>query len=193
MSGKLETLRPMLAQDLDVIQVQGLCVVCTPVGPTDYVREHVRNKCGTICKDVDQMRVCSDPLIRYQLLKFCMNTRLSFLSRNVTPDNMATGCDDNDRAHIGPAHVDNKFVQEVLRAATGDTLKHAPQLTQNWCKLKVQSSHHERGYAITPTAASGLEAFLLCNQQVRRISRKSPSQKRMAARRTGSRRSRHVV
>ena len=62
MSGKLETLRPMLAQDLDVIQVQGLCVVCTPVGPTDYVREHVRNKCGTICKDIDQMRVCADPL-----------------------------------------------------------------------------------------------------------------------------------
>ena len=31
------------------------------------------------------MRVCSDPLIRYQLLKFCMNTRLSFLSRNVIP------------------------------------------------------------------------------------------------------------
>jgi len=157
MSGKLETLRPMLEQSLDVIQVNGLCVVGTPVGPKDYVREYVRNKCGTICKDIDQMRVCADLLIRYQLLKFWMNTRLSFLSRNVTPDNMATDCD--DRAHIGPAHVDNKIVQEVLRAATGDTLMHAPQLTQNWCKLKVQSPHHEGVYAITPTAASGLAAF----------------------------------
>ncbi len=107
----------MIAQSLDVIQVNGLCVVGTPVGPKDYVREYVRSKCGTICKDKDQMRVCADPLIRYQLLKFCMNTRLSFLSRNVIPDNMATDCD--DRAHIGPAHVDNKIVQEVLRAATG--------------------------------------------------------------------------
>ncbi len=69
------------------------------------------------------MRVCADPLIRYQLLKFCMNTRLSFLSRNVIPDNMATDCD--DRAHIGPAHVDNKIVHEVLRTTTGDTLMHA--------------------------------------------------------------------
>jgi len=129
----------------DIIQVNGLCVVGTPVGPKDYVREYVRNKCGTICKDIDQMRVCADPLIRYQLLKFCMNTRLSFLSRNVIPDNMATDCD--DRAHIGPAHVDNKIVQEVLRAATGDTLMHAPQLVQKWCKLKVQSPHHEGGYA----------------------------------------------
>ena len=31
-SGTLETLRPMLAHDLDVIQVQGLCVVGTPMG-----------------------------------------------------------------------------------------------------------------------------------------------------------------
>ena len=127
------------------------------MGPKDYVREYVRNKCGTICKDIDQIRVCADPLIRYQLLKLCMNTRLSFLSRHVIPDNMATDCD--DRAHIGPAHVDNKIVQEVLRAATGDTLMHAPQLVQKWCKLKVQSPHHEGGYVVTPTAASGLAAF----------------------------------
>ena len=79
MSGKLETLCPILAQNSDVIQVNGLCVVGTPVGPKDYVREYVRNKGGTICKDIDQMRICADPLIRYQLLKFCMNTRLSFL------------------------------------------------------------------------------------------------------------------
>ncbi len=77
-----------------------------------------------------------------------MNTCLSFMLRNVIPDNMATDCD--DRAHIGPAHVDNKIVQEVLRAATGDTLMHAPQLVQKWCKLKVQSPHHGGEYAITP-------------------------------------------
>ena len=69
---------------------------------------------------------------------------------------MATDCD--DRAHIGPAHVDNKIVQEVFRAATGDTLMHAPQLVQKQCKLKVHP-HHEGGFAITPTAASGLTAF----------------------------------
>jgi hypothetical protein len=65
------------------------------------------------------MRICSDPLIRYHLLKFCMNTRLTFLSRNVTPDNMATSS--TDPAHIGPVHVDQKIVKEVLSAATGDT------------------------------------------------------------------------
>jgi len=149
-----------------------------------------RNKCGTICKDIDQMRLCADALIRYQLLKFCMNTRLSFLSRNVIPDNMTTDCD--DRANIGPAHVDNKIVQEVLRAATGDTLKHAPQLVQKqWCKLRVQSPHHEG--CVNADSSVRSSSFLFCNQQVRRISRKSPSWRRMAARRTSAYRSRHVV
>ena len=83
-SGTLGPLLPRLAPNLEVIQVHGLCVVGTPVGTSDYVRKYVRNKCGTICKDVETMRICSDPLIRYHLLKFCMNTRLSFLSRNVT-------------------------------------------------------------------------------------------------------------
>jgi hypothetical protein len=29
------------------------------VGASHYVREYVRNKCGTICKDVKTMRVCA--------------------------------------------------------------------------------------------------------------------------------------
>ena len=87
-----------------------------------------------------------------------MNTRLSFLSRNVTPDNMASCCDPLDRAHIGPAHVDQKIVHEVLCAATSDTMR-VSDPKYGWCTLKVQSPHHEGGYAITPTAASGLAAF----------------------------------
>jgi hypothetical protein len=104
-SGTLGPLLPMLAPNLEVIQVPGLYVV----GTSDYVREYVRKKCGTICKDVSTRRICSDPLIRYHLLKFCMNTRLSFLSRNVTPDNMATSS--TDPAHIGPVHVDQKIAK----------------------------------------------------------------------------------
>jgi hypothetical protein len=97
-SGTLGPLLPMRAPNLEVIQVNGLCVAGNPVGTSDYVREYVLNKCDTICKDVETMHICSDPLIRYHLLKFCMNTRLSFLSRNVTPDNMATSSTE-------PAHI----------------------------------------------------------------------------------------
>jgi hypothetical protein len=97
----------MFAPNLDVIQVQGLCVVGTPVGASQYVREYVRNKYGTICKDVETLRISEDLLIRLHLVKFCMNMHLPFLSRNVTPDNMATSS--ADPTHKGPVHVDQKI------------------------------------------------------------------------------------
>ena len=45
-----------------------------------------------------------------------MNMRLSFLSRNVTPENMATSSDNH--VHMGTVHVDRKIVKEVLSAAS---------------------------------------------------------------------------
>ena len=65
-----------------------------------------------------------------------------------------------DPAHICPVHVDQKILNEVLSAATGDTIaKKQTQRMQNRCKFIVQSPHHKGGYAITPTSASGLAAF----------------------------------
>ena len=119
-----------------------------------------------------------------------MNTCLSFLLRNVIPDNMATDCD--DRAHIGPAHVDNKIVHEVLRAATGDTLMHASARAE---VVQTQSPIPAPRGRVRDNADSSVRAssVLFCNQQVRRISRKSPSRRRMAARWTSACRSRHMV
>ena len=58
-----------------------------------------------------------------------MNTRLSFLSRNVTPDNMATS---------STVHVDQKIVNEVLSAAKSDTIaKTHTQRMQDWRKFIV--------------------------------------------------------
>jgi hypothetical protein len=59
-SGTRTPLRPMLAPNLDVIQVHSLCVEGAPVGAPHYsndVREYVRNQCGIFCKDVEKMQV----------------------------------------------------------------------------------------------------------------------------------------
>ena len=61
-SGSLTSLLLLLAPELDVIQVRGLCVVDTPVGTAEYIRAYVRSKCGTICKDIDTMHICSGSL-----------------------------------------------------------------------------------------------------------------------------------
>ena len=67
------------------------------------------------------MHLCADLLIKFHRLKFRMDTRLAFLSRNVAPDNMTTSSE--DPAHKSPVHVNQKIVNEVLSAATGDTAK----------------------------------------------------------------------
>jgi len=63
----------------------------------------------------------SDPLIHYHLLKFCMNTRLDFLGRNVIPANMHTA--NEDLRHIGPRHVDVKIADEVLCSAADRSVR----------------------------------------------------------------------
>ena len=166
---------------LDVIQVQGLCVVGTPMGASQYIRECVRSKCGAICKDVEQMRVC-DPLIRYQLLKFCMNTRLSFLSRNVTPDNMAI-CSD-DQPHIGPIHVYKKIVREVLRAATSDTIQESDPNYSWYTQSPITAPRWRiRDNSVRSVRVSSI---LLGHKQIRRAPRKSPTRGRLGTRRSGS-------
>ena len=156
-SGALQHLLPMLDPRHDVIQVHGLRVVGAPIGDDNFVHAFVRDKCETICKDVEQMRLMSDPLIHYHLLKFCMNTRLDFLGRNVIPANMHTAND--DLRHIGPRHVDVKITDEVLRMATSNTHMDYTADVREWCKFIVQTPHHLGGYAITPNAASGFAAF----------------------------------
>ena len=42
-----------------------------------------------------------------------------------------------DPAHKGPVHVDQKIVNEVLSAATGDIAKNLSQIMLNWCKFIV--------------------------------------------------------
>jgi len=47
----------------------------------------------------------------------------------------------------------------VIPVTQRDTTRNMVQTMLNWCKLKVQFPHHKGGYAISPTAASGLAAF----------------------------------
>ena len=61
--------------------------------------------------------------------------------------------------------------------------------------VQTQSSIPAPPWRVLDNADSSTRAssFLFCNQQVRRISHKSPSRQRMAARRTSACRSRHMV
>jgi hypothetical protein len=114
----------------------------TPVGASHYVREYVRNKCGNICKHVAKMRVvCADRLLV---------PTFEFLHEHVS---VIPVMQCYSRQHGNMLRRPNTHWPCPRRPTDrkrGAKFSH---------RLKVQSPHHEGGYAITPTAAFGLAAF----------------------------------
>ena len=94
------------------------------------------------------MRLMSDPLIHYHLLKFCMNTRLDFLGRNVIPANMHTA--NEDLRHIGPRHVD-VTVRLRMKCSARPPLIHT-LITHRMCATGASSSSkHHTIWGVTPS------------------------------------------
>jgi len=62
--------------------------VGVPMGSPEFVTAFVRSKAKILqqdSKDVQKLRIVSDPMIHYDLLRFCQHKRLAFLARNVPP------------------------------------------------------------------------------------------------------------
>ena len=75
------------------------------------MHKFVAEKATEIMADVEKVKVVSDPLIHFHLLRFCQNTRLSYLSRNVPPSVMVN-------ASCNVQHVDNAIVKSILQRGT---------------------------------------------------------------------------
>ena len=75
-------------QSKNVIQVQGITCVGVPIGSPVFITEFVKDKTSAMVDDVRKLRVLSDPLTHTRLVRFCHNTRLSYLNRNLPPDVM---------------------------------------------------------------------------------------------------------
>ena len=100
-------------------------------------------------------------LTHFRLVKFCHNTRLSYLNRNLPPAVMRnTLC--------GLQTVDTANAMEVLRRGT-DTDSHDPStrflcdkwndVERQWHIRTVQIAHHLGSLGLTPQCASGIAAF----------------------------------
>jgi hypothetical protein len=69
----------------EVIQIEGIKCVCVPIGTEDFVHKFVAENESEIMADVEKLKMVSDPLIHFHLLRFCQNTFFSYLSRHVPP------------------------------------------------------------------------------------------------------------
>jgi hypothetical protein len=148
-------------QSKNVIQVEGITCVGVPIGSPDFVTAFVKTKTSAMVDDVRKLRVLSGPLTHTRLVKFCHNTRLSYLNRNLPPDVMRNPT-------CGLQTVDQAISLEVLRRGTDLGLTDATVKTLcdgwtddelNWHRRTMQLTHHMSGLGLTPQCASGIAAF----------------------------------
>ena len=71
----------------------------------------VKAKTSAMVDDVRKLRVLSDPLTDTRLIRFCHNTRLSYLNRSLPPDVMRNPT-------CGLQTVDQAMAMEVMRRDT---------------------------------------------------------------------------
>ena len=162
---RLHTLSGMLQlhddQESNVIQVKGITCVGVPIGSPDFVTAFVKSKTKAMVDDVRKLQVLSNGLTHFRLVKFCHNTRLSYLNRNLPPAVMRN-------TQCGLQTVDTANAMEVLRRGT-DTESHDPSTRflcdkwndaeRQWHIRTVQIAHHLGGLGLTPQCASGIAAF----------------------------------
>ena len=146
----LDSIRDIL--DKDVVQVEGMVCVGVPIGSPQFVQAFVTEKTTVIMEDVKKLQILTDPLIHFELVRFCHNTRLSYLSRNLSPEVMT------DMAG-GVQSVDQTIVDEILRRGTDDCSNNWTQQEKNWHIVSVQLPHHKAGLGLTPQQAAGIGAF----------------------------------
>lgn len=153
---ELHSLRPLLTlqedPNRDVVQVDGMVCAGVPMGSPDFVRTFVHEKTKAMIQDVCSLHIMQDPLIHLQLVRFCHNTKLSYLSRALPPHILS------DPA-CGVQTADRAMAMEILRRGTGGRCDSWPQAELAWHLTTIQLPHHLGGLGLTPQQASGIAAF----------------------------------
>ena len=127
----------------NVVQVDGMVCVGVPIGSPAFVHAFVADKTRKMVQDVKELQILTDPDIHYKLIKFCHNTRLAHLNRNLPPTTMAnTAC--------GVQTVDSAVVNEVLAKGTGNRSRRWDQDESKWHRMTVELPPFKGGLGLTP-------------------------------------------
>ena len=65
--------RPLVISD--IVKTDGLVCVGAPIGTPDFVQQWAASKTLALIEDLLQLRIMSDRLIHYHLVRFCDITR----------------------------------------------------------------------------------------------------------------------
>ena len=140
--------RPMTIQD--VVKVDGLTCVGVPIGTPAFMRDWAGVKLRDQIQDLQKLRLMSDPLIHYHLVRFCGLARPGYMCRTLPPDLMRDA---------GIADFDHAISTEIFTKGVGERWRELSDTTMAWHRTTLQLPHHRGGLGLTPACASSLAAF----------------------------------
>ena len=136
----------------DVVKVDGLVCVGVPIGTPTFVEDWASANIKDLITDLRKLRVMSDPLIHYHLVRFCGLTRPGYMCRTLPPDILQS-------SRVGLEDFDLAVAAEIFTKAIGDRWRSWPPGTLAWHRTTLQLPHHKGGLGLTPVCASGIAAF----------------------------------
>ena len=140
--------RPMTI--LDVVKVDGLTCVGVPIGTPAFMRDWAGVKLRDQIQDLQKLRLMSDPLIHYHLVRFCGLARPGYMCRTLPPDLMRDA---------GIADFDHAISTEIFTKGVGERWREWSDTTMAWHRTTLQLPHHRGGLGLTPACASSIAAF----------------------------------
>ena len=120
----------------DVVKVDGLTCVGVPIGTPAFMRDWAGVKLRDQIQDLQKLRLMSDPLIHYHLVRFCGLARPGYMCRTLPPDLMRDA---------GIADFDHAISTEIFTKGVGDRWREWSDTTMAWHRTTLQLPHHRGG------------------------------------------------
>jgi len=137
--------------DLAAMDVSVSTKAGVPIGDDTWVTKFVTEKVEAVILDVGKIdHVLTVGMIHYHMLRFCQNTRPSFLARN-TPTPLILDS-------LGS--LDSVILESMCTKGTSGTHTDWTPELRSFANTKLQLPHHRGGFGITPCAGSAISRFL---------------------------------
>ena len=142
----LHTLRTLIDRP-DVFVADGILTVGVPLGTDAFVSAYVAATCKEISTDIDKLDPLTDGFVHYQLVRFCQATRLQYLNVHIPKYELTS---------YQQAHVDVKITDALLKKGTNQL---STTWSKGWIRARLQDSHAEGGFGITPNSLTSVSGF----------------------------------
>ena len=109
----------------DIVKTDGLVCIGVPIGNLDFVQQWAASKTLALIEDLLQLRIMSDRLIHYHLVRFCGITRPSYMRCTLPPAVLQT-------QRVSMNYFDCAVAEEILIKGTGEHWQHWNLDTLAW-------------------------------------------------------------